>query len=81
MGGRCGSLDVEFSWPMTGQVERNIAFISKKREGVAFSPKDTAAAASFCVEERAGGGNTLVKYGAELQRAAEQQRAALVATR
>lgn len=29
------------------QIERNIEYVGKKRDGVSFSPKDISAAASF----------------------------------
>ncbi|EFJ32380.1 hypothetical protein SELMODRAFT_144099 [Selaginella moellendorffii] len=63
------------------QIERNVEFVTKKREGVSFSPKDSEAVASFLKAEREAGTSPLFQYCNVLRERAKERRQALVETR
>ncbi|KAJ7191601.1 hypothetical protein O6H91_Y523000 [Diphasiastrum complanatum] len=56
------------------QVEKNIEFVSKKRDGVAFSPKDFPSASMFLQDESGAGASPLSQYSRILRQLAEQRR-------
>ncbi|XP_024538947.1 nucleolar complex protein 2 homolog [Selaginella moellendorffii] len=62
------------------QIERNVEFVTKKREGVSFSPKDSEAVASFLKAEREAGTSPLFQYCNVLRERAKERRQALVET-
>lgn len=59
------------------QIERNVEYVGKKRDGVSFSPKDISAVASFLEEEKKAGASPLSKFAASLRQRAAQRQAAL----
>lgn len=59
------------------QVERNDAYVKKKRDDVSFSPKDRVAVSSFLQDEKVSGMSPLSKYYQSLQQKAEQKKTSL----
>ncbi|XP_024364544.1 nucleolar complex-associated protein 2 [Physcomitrium patens] len=59
------------------QIERNVEYVGKKRDGVSFSPKDISSASSFLEEDKKAGSSPLSKFSVSLQQRAAQRQAAL----
>ncbi|KAL3684896.1 hypothetical protein R1sor_002918 [Riccia sorocarpa] len=56
------------------QVERNVVFIGKKRDGVTFSPKDSSSVQTFLQAEKDAGASPLSKYLVSLRERSQQRR-------
>ncbi|KAI5071127.1 hypothetical protein GOP47_0013378 [Adiantum capillus-veneris] len=65
---------------LVDQIEQNIEYVGRKRDGVNFSPKDSQLVASFLQEEKLAGCSPLSKFSASLRQSAEQRRSNLHAS-
>ncbi|KAH9312831.1 hypothetical protein KI387_027866, partial [Taxus chinensis] len=59
------------------QVQRNIEYVTKKREEISFSPKDHAAVSSFLQTEKENGASVLSKFYVNIRQKAELRMASL----